>query len=133
MSFGLALLRSFSAIFFQNNEIFALLIVIGLLVASPITLATAAIGALTSNLVSLYLGADKSNFVQGLYGFNGLLVGAAAAFYFKDLIPSVVVTIIGAILATFIYHLLLKNNIQPFALPFVVVTLGIILLKGVIK
>lgn len=125
------ILKGFSLVFFQNNIILGALIVLGLLIASPITLLLALIGNVTSIIVGnkLFNTPKAMNDIQQ-YGFNGVLIGAAIAFYIKNISLGVALTIIASILAVFIFHQLFKSQIPPLAAPFlIVIWMLLVLLK----
>lgn len=100
----------------------------GLTIASPIALLLALIGNITSYITASLLGADKATIELGKFGFNGVLIGAAASVYIKQLPAAIAATVIAACIGAFIYYFLLRNHIEPFAVPFVLAAWGIILL-----
>ena len=128
MDFIGTVLKSFSQVFFQNNIILGALIVLGLLIASPTTLLLALIGSITSIVASNKLFTAKAINDMYQYGFNGVLIGAAMAFYFKNLPGGIALTILSSIVAVFIFHQLFKSNIPPLAAPFLIVTWLLLLL-----
>lgn len=120
------LLKGFSQIFFQENIVMGALVAIGLAIASPISLLLALIGGASSALLNKVFGYDPSLYSAGLAAFNGIMIGCAMAFYLKSLPVSILATIVGSIIGGFIFLVLTKNGITPYALPFVLVTFATI-------
>ncbi len=122
LDFGTMLLKGFSQIFFQENILMGILIVIGLAIASPIALALALIGGASSALVGKFLGYDPGLYAAGVAAFNGIMIGCAMSFYFKSVPFAVVATVLGSLIGGVLFFLLSKYGITPYALPFVFVT-----------
>ncbi len=127
------ILKSFSEVFFQENALFGLLILLGLAVVSPVTALLALIGNISANITGGFLETNKGLYESGVYGFSGILIGAAVAFYLKNLPLSIGIVIVGSVVAAFMAYILLKNQIPPLALPFVIVTLCIVFLTKYFK
>jgi urea transporter len=130
VDFIVMLLKGFGQIFFQDNVLTGTLIALGIGIASPVALLLAIIGGGVSALVIKVLGYDSALYSAGLAAFNGILIGCAVAFYIKSLPTSVLATIIGAVVGGVTFHLLVKYNITPYALPF---TLVVFLLAALVR
>ncbi len=74
-------LRGVGQVVFMNNPITGLLILIGMFVASPWLGVTAVIGLVASTLVGILIGVDRDLIRAGLFGFNGILVGAGLSLF----------------------------------------------------
>jgi urea transporter len=114
---------SYAQIFFSNRKWFG----IGALLISFIDPAVGAmglLGVLLSNAFALYLKFDNEKIRKGFYGFNGILIGAAIAFFFK-LSPFIIgLAVIFIFLAFFISasleHLMANLfNLPGLSLPFI--------------
>lgn len=75
---GRVILRGLGQVMFQRNEFTGLLFLAGMAIASPWVAVGAAAGAVIGPLVALLLRFDRGEILDGLYGYNAALVGAAA-------------------------------------------------------
>jgi urea transporter len=121
------LLKGFSQVFFQENILMGVLIVVAIGIASPLALILSIIGCITATVVTNLLITNKILYEVGLFGFNGVLIGCATAFYLKSMPLSIIVVIIGSVISAGIYSLLIKNNIPPLAFPFAITTVLVII------
>ena len=125
-------LRSLGQVIFINNPLSGLLLLLALLIQSPWMALFAAVGIVTANLTARGLAAEPVAWSNGIYGFNGALLGAAvAAFAHVDLDSSVLawllVVVAGAIVTTLLLHglgrwLFRAVGLPPLTLPFCLVT-----------
>jgi urea transporter len=72
-------LRSFSQVIFINHPVSGAVLLLAFLLQSPWMALLAVVGMATANSVSSLLNLGKSLRDQGVHGFNGALVGCAAA------------------------------------------------------
>ncbi len=72
-------LRGVGQVIFVNNPISGALILLALFIQSPWAGLMGALGVVTSTLTALGLGLDRATIRNGIFGYNGLLVGAALA------------------------------------------------------
>ncbi|WP_250395790.1 urea transporter, partial [Synechococcus sp. MU1655] len=77
-SWGSAL-RSFSQVIFINHPLSGALLLLAFLIQSPWMALLAVLGMAAANAVSKLLNLGQSLRDQGIHGFNGALVGCAAA------------------------------------------------------
>ncbi|CAK6689628.1 urea transporter [Synechococcus sp. BA-124 BA4] len=125
-------LRSLGQVIFINNPISGLLLLLALLWQSPAMGIFAALGIATANITSLVIGGDRSARHNGIYGFNGALVGsAAAAFATLDghlsLLAWMPLVAVGAALTTLLLvnlggWLIRHLGVPPLTLPFCLIT-----------
>ena len=127
------ILKSFSQIFFLDNVLFGAVIVLGLGFVSPIALILALIGSISSEITSGLLNLQKDFVGNDVSGFSGVLVGAAMAFYVKNIPLAIVLTIALSVFATILFWLLNRNNIPPLAAPFVLAVWVFLLASRYIK
>jgi len=114
---------SYSQIFFSNRKWLGIILFAGTML-NPVIGAAGLIGVALSNLFALYLKFDKEKVRSGFYGFNGLLTGAAFAFYF-ELTPFLVLVGFLFVFISFFLAAALENylaaafNLPGLSLPFV--------------
>lgn len=125
-------LRSLGQVIFINNPFSGLLVLLGLGLQSPWMAVYGVVGVLAANLTARRLEVSDHALTKGVFGFNGALVGCAAA-AFGDLgsrsgaaawIPAVAVT---AALSSLLLHrcgdwLFRRAALPPLTLPFCVTT-----------
>ena len=78
------ILRGISQVFLQNNIFTGLLFLIGILYNSRLMALGALLGVIISTITAILLNYNKKDINNGLYGFNGTLVGIALLFFFKS-------------------------------------------------
>jgi urea transporter len=137
------LLRGIGQVVFQNNPLSGLVILAALAWNSWIYAAICVLSVLSSTVTAIILKADRGMIRDGLYGFNGALVGLAlVAFTSEDFragsIPSIamlVYLVCGAAFTTMaassIGALLASHKVAPLTMPFVLV--GWLFLFAVLK
>lgn len=106
---------------FQNNIYSGFLFLIGIFYNSWLLGIAAILGTSISTLVAHILNYSKEDIKDGLYGFNGTLVGIALWYFFGFTISTFLVLIIGAALTAPLNYYL-KKIIPPFTAPFIIVT-----------
>lgn len=127
------ILRGIGQVMLQNNIYSGLLFLVGIAYNSWILAIAALLGTVLSTLIAHLLKYDKEDIKNGLYGFNGALVGIVIWFFFGESWISAVALVIGALLSTPVSKALQKI-LPPYTAPFVVVSwLMIVLLLFVFK
>ena len=120
--FAEIILRGISQIFLLNNVITGILFLAGAFYNSwPIGIG-AVIGVLTGTLTAMVLKYKREDINQGLYGYNGALVGLATVYFFGFSMPSVIALFFGAILSSIIMHFMISRKLPPFTAPFIIST-----------
>jgi urea transporter len=117
-------LRGVGQIMFQGNAWTGLFFLAGIALASPAMLAGAVLGAVVGPIFAYFVGFDRRDIEQGLYGFNSTLVGLALP---ALLLPWHPLTwganVVGCVLATIITRLGIRFLKFPaYTAPFVVAT-----------
>jgi urea transporter len=111
-----ALLRGLGQVMFQNNPLTGLLFLAGILVNSPKLAGTGLLGLVASTLTAYLLGADRGLVRNGLFGFNGVLVGIGLAVFLElDLVLGVYI-VFGAAVST-VVMMALANLLGPWDMP----------------
>ncbi|XP_074658680.1 urea transporter 1-like [Tubulanus polymorphus] len=129
LNFGNWIFRAIGAPIFLNNPISGLLILIGMLIATPWVAANAMIGLLVAVIVALALKLDRSSIASGGLTFHGMLVGLALASSFNKqqhyawvIIPVIVLSAISVYVASGLGTLCARVGLPAFNLPFNLVT-----------
>jgi urea transporter len=128
----LSALRGLGQVIFINNPVSGLLLLLALLLQSPWMALFALVGTVTANLTARAIDAEPTAWSNGIYGFNGALVGAAVAAFAHfgadtGLLAWLMVVIAGAIVTTVLLHGLGRwvfrvVGLPPLTLPFCLVT-----------
>ncbi len=116
-------LFSYSQIFFSNRRWFGALILAASFI-SPKIGAMGLLGVLLSNALAYWLKFDSEKIGNGFYGFNGILMGAAAAYFFELTPFLILITVIFLLIVFFISatleHLMANVfNLPGLSLPFI--------------
>ncbi|MBI5471257.1 MAG: urea transporter [Ignavibacteriae bacterium] len=119
-----SILYSYAQIFFSNRRWLGAVLLAGTFLAPHIGLVSL-LGVVIANLVAYTLKFDEAKIKSGFYGFNGILFGAGAAFYF-ELTPFLLALVILFIVITFFIAAVLEHllasvvNLPGLSLPFVI-------------
>ena len=124
MSFFLdSIFYSYAQIFFSNRRWFGIAAFL-ITFIDPIVGAMGLMGVGISNGLAHYLNFDKEKIKKGFYGFNGILIAAAIAFFF-ELTPFLIAITIVFIMLTFFISAALEHlmanvlNLPGLSLPFI--------------
>lgn len=118
-----ALLYSYAQIFFSNRRWLGA-IALAATAFSPLIGAGGILGGLITNGLAIGLRFDRNRVRSGFYGFNGILFGAAAAYYFQ-FSPTYVAVALMFIVITFFAAAALEHyfassfNLPGLSLPFI--------------
>ena len=105
----------------QNSSLAGLLFLLGIGLNSMPMLLGALLGGFIATLMGNLLRAPDA-LIRGLYGFNGVLVGIAGAFFLQPSVASLSLITMCIIGATLLTHALLRSSLPGFTAPFVVTT-----------
>lgn len=125
--------RGIGQVMFQENALTGLLFVVGVALCVPLLAAALVAGAVIGTVVSWLAGFDRSEVLAGIHGFNPALVGIATLFFFEPGLASLVLLVVGSIVATFVTRWC--RGYVPFptyTAPFVVTTWGVFFLAPVL-
>ncbi len=127
-----AVLNSYSQIFFSDNKLFAVL----LLIVSFIDFyagISGLIALLSSIFVADFLGFNKTKIISGVYGFNPLMVGLGLGIYFQFSLVLILIVIIVSIFTLFL-NIALEGVIGKYYLPYLsipfLISIWVITLAG---
>src|SRR3954470_6673273 len=76
-------LRGVGQVCFMNNPITGLAILVAMVVGEPWLGFAGALGLVVSNLAAILIGMDRGAIRAGLFGFNGVLVGAGLSLFLQ--------------------------------------------------
>src|SRR3990170_6805520 len=96
--------RGISQIFLLNNVITGILFLAGAFYNSWIIGIGAIIGVLTGTFTALLLKYNRDDINQGLYGYNGALVGLATIYFFGFNVSAIIALFFGAVLSSIIMN-----------------------------
>jgi len=115
------ILCGFGQVMLQNNALTGLMFLIGIFYNSwPMGLG-AILGNIIGTISAALLRYSRDDIKNGLYGFNGTLVGIAVWFYFGINILTTSAIIAGAFLSAIVMHII-KKRISALTAPFVIST-----------
>lgn len=123
-SFSDSILYSYAQIFFSNRRWFGAAVLAATFVTPQLGI-LALLGVIISNITATVLKFDTEKIRSGFYGFNGILFGAAAAFYF-EITPFILLLVLIFIVITFFISAVLENymavafNLPGLSLPFII-------------
>ena len=113
--------RGVGQVMFQNNAVSGLLMLVGIACNSWLLALFALSGNFVGTLTAFFSGYSKEDIEDGLYGFNGTLVGIAVGIFMETGIASLLLLVAGSVLSTWIarvfgYQKLLPGCTAPFIL-----------------
>lgn len=126
LDFGNALLRSIGQVMLQNNRYAGLLFLLGVAWSAPLLALAMLLGAVVSTLMAVLLAVPRAQVRDGLFGFNGALVGIALLVFLQPTVLTWGCMLVAAALSTVAMAALMKLlstwNIPALTAPFVLVS-----------
>lgn len=124
---------SYSNIFFSNNYITGIIILLTTFIY-PLHGIFGLLGALLSSSWAYLLGSDRQSIKNGIFGFNGVLVGLAVGFYYNLNASSIILlltaTLFLALISIFLNHVFYKYyGLPSLSMPFNI-TASLVMLAG---
>ena len=112
--------RGFGQVMFQNSVLSGWLMLVGICIHSWQMGLLAIVGNLVSTLTAYFSGYDQSAIKNGLYGFNGVLVGMAVGVFLKLSWEAIFLLFLGSCLSTWIVRVFgLQRYVSGFTAPFI--------------
>lgn len=112
--------RGIGQVMFQNNALSGLLMLIGIFLNSWQMGILALSGNIISTLTAHFSGYGRDDIKNGLYGFNGTLVGIAVGVFMELSLGSLLLMVVAACISTWIARLLnLQRSLPGFTTPFI--------------
>lgn len=97
--------RGIGQVMFQNNALSGLLMLAGLFLNSWQMALLAIAGNVVSTLAAYFSGYNREDIRNGLYGFNGTLVGIAIGVFMPVTVVSLLLLVVGSCLSAWIARL----------------------------
>ena len=123
-------LRGVGQVMFMNNPITGILFLIGILLSSTHTAVYCMVGVICSTATAYILGLDRNSISNGLFGFNGALVGAGIAVFERgssdhwsvtpqEAFPIIIMSCLSSVVTAAIGGFLVgRFGLSPFTFPF---------------
>ena len=123
----LVLGRGIGQVMFQNNAFSGLLMLIGIFLNSWEMGILALSGNIISTLTAYFSGYGRDDIKNGLYGFNGTLVGIAVGVFMELSIGSLLLMAVASCISTWISRLFnLQRPLPGFTAPFILSIWGLL-------
>ena len=119
--------RGIGQVMFQNNALSGLLMLIGIFLNSWQMGILAVCGNIISTLTAYFSGYKHDDIKNGLYGFNGTLVGIAVGVFLQLSVGGLIMLIIASALSTWIAYFFSQQRLLPgFTAPFILAVWGML-------
>ena len=119
--------RRIGQVMFQNNALSGLFMLIGIFLNSWQMGILAVCGNMISTLTAYFSGYKHNDIKNGLYGFNGTLVGIAVGVFLQLSVGSLIMLIIASALSTWIAYFFSQQRLLPgFTAPFILAIWGML-------
>jgi urea transporter len=116
-------LRGIGQVFFQENALTGACFVLGIALSSPLMALGAVVGAAIGTVTARVLKYDEAETLAGIYGFNSTLVGIATFFFFRPGAASLILLVVGCVVAAPVTWLARRRVPFPtYTAPFIVTT-----------
>ncbi|MGI6243018.1 MAG: urea transporter [Prevotella sp.] len=124
--------RGVGQVMFQNNALSGILMLVGIACNSLSMFLFALLGTITSTLTAVVLKYNKENIENGLYGFNGTLVGIAVPCFMSINVWSFVLMVVASVATTLVCRGFERQKLLPtLTAPFVILTWAMLLVSYV--
>lgn len=123
-----ACLKGFGQIMLQESALTGMLFLVGIGINSRWMALGAIMGALMGMVTARVCGFKSADIAQGLYGFNGALVGIAMLHFHAPAVSSFALLLLGAALSSVLMRAMLRwaDALPPFTAPFVIATWSVL-------
>lgn len=112
--------RGIGQVMFQNNALSGLLMLIGIFLNSWQMGILAVSGNIISTLTAHFSGYGRDDIKNGLYGFNGTLVGIATGIFIELSLASLLLMAVASCISTWIVRLFsFQRSLPGFTAPFI--------------
>jgi len=119
---GKILLRGMSQVMLQNNIFTGLLFFAGVFYSSWLMGLGAVVGVSVSTYTAFVLNYSKQDITDGLYGFNGILVGIAVLYFYELTAITILMIILGSVLSSIVMNFMHEKKLSHLTFPFVLST-----------
>ena len=112
--------RGLGQVMFQNNADSGLLMLVGIACNSWLLALLALLGNFVGTVTAFFSGYSKEDIEDGLYGFNGTLVGIAVGVFMEPGVASLLLLVAVSMLSTWIARVFAYQKLLPgFTAPFI--------------
>ncbi len=108
--------NSISQIMLQENIYTGMLFLLGIFFGSTYMGLGAILATSTATVTAHLFKYEKDNIEKGLYGFSPALVGVAVMLFFKPVLLSWIIIMLGSVMAVVIQHFFFKRKIPVFTI-----------------
>ncbi len=115
-------LLGFAQTMLQPSPLVGVAFIVGAFWNSYIIASFGILGCLGGVLAAIVMGYPTSERHEGLYGFNGALLGLGLSYYYEATSMLWILVFVGGVATTIVMHTMLRLNMRPFTFPYVVVT-----------
>lgn len=112
----------------QQSVAVGMVFAAGALLNSPALAAFGLLGSAIGALTAALAGFDQHDNRNGLFGFNGALVGFGLGYFYGPQWLLLIFVILGAVSSALLMQWMLKKGLRPFTFPFVVTNWSIMAL-----
>jgi len=113
--FWQSLINSYTQVFFSKSKVLGMLIMLVTMLDFHAGI-SGLVAVFTANIAAYLIGLNRLQIINGLYGFNALLVGLGMGVYFQTNVSFFIVLIFTAILTLFI-TIMLEGVFATYGLP----------------
>lgn len=110
----------FAQIMLQPSHWVGAIFIAGAFWNSPVIAAFGLLGCLAGVATAHILRFPAREREEGLYGFNGALVGLGSAYFYEPTILIAIFVVAGGMVSTIIMRTMLKSGMKPLTFPFVI-------------
>jgi urea transporter len=118
-NFASPFLIGIGQIMLQNNALTGVLFLIGIFINSPIMALGTVVGTVASTYAAKLLKYEEDDIQDGLYGFNGALIGISLLVFFESSIAIWISIVLLSVVSTLFMKQFLKRSLPAFTFPFV--------------
>ena len=114
-------LNGFGQIMFQQSALTGIFFFIGICTNSWFMASGGILGALSGVITARFLAFKSDDILQGVYGFNGALVGIALIFSYAPGAPSYLLILLGGAISSVLMNVMLRwrDHLPPLTAPFI--------------
>jgi urea transporter len=109
-------------IMLQNNPYTGLLFLVGIAIGSMPVAIGAIVGVISGTTAAFIFKCNRQEITNGLYGFNGSLVGMAMFFFLQPQPVTLLLAVGGSAMSSLVMKGFLRSNVPAFTAPFILVT-----------
>jgi len=124
-------LTGIAQIMLQPSPFVGAAFLIGVFLNSPILALFGLVGCLSGVLMAVVCKFPDGECFDGLYGFNGGLVGLGIGYFYATSPPLLVLVSLGGMSSSLVMYRMLRLSLRPFTFPFVLVTWVIMLFLSI--